>query len=248
MPCDACHGARLKPEALCVKIAGKNISEVAELSVKRAGDWFTQLPKDLTAKQNEIGVRVLKEIRERLGFLVDVGLDYLTLDRAAGTLSGGESQRIRLATQIGSGLTGVLYVLDEPSIGLHQRDNARLLETLKRLRDLGNTVIVVEHDEDTIRTADYVIDIGPGAGVHGGHVVAEGTRRRHDRRAPVMTGQYLSGELERAGARAKAPLDTRAAARSSTRAATISRTSTSRSRSACSPASPASPAAASRRC
>ena len=142
--------------------------------MKRAGEWFTALPAQLNAKQNEIGVRVLKEIRERLKFLVDVGLDYLTLSRASGTLSGGESQRIRLASQIGSGLTGVLYVLDEPSIGLHQRDNARLLETLKRLRDLGNTVIVVEHDEDAIRTADHVLDIGPGAGIHGGEIVAEG--------------------------------------------------------------------------
>ena len=144
------------------------------MSVKGAGEWFTALPEQLTAKQNEIAVRVLKEIRERLKFLVDVGLEYLTLARASGTLSGGESQRIRLASQIGSGLTGVLYVLDEPSIGLHQRDNARLLETLKRLRDLGNTVIVVEHDEDAIRTADHVLDIGPGAGIHGGEIVAQG--------------------------------------------------------------------------
>ena len=146
------------------------------MSVKRAGEWFTELPPAARhAKQNEIAARVLKEIRERLKFLVDVGLEYLTLARASGTLSGGESQRIRLASQIGSGLTGVLYVLDEPSIGLHQRDNARLLETLKRLRDLGNTVIVVEHDEDAIRTADHVLDIGPGAGIHGGHIVAQGT-------------------------------------------------------------------------
>ena len=175
IPCAACNGYRLKPEALCVKIGGTHIGEVAEMSVKRAGEWFTELPQRLTPKQNEIAGRVLKEIRERLKFLVDVGLEYLTLARASGTLSGGESQRIRLASQIGSGLTGVLYVLDEPSIGLHQRDNARLLETLKRLRDLGNTVIVVEHDEDAIRTADYVLDIGPGAGIHGGHIVAQGT-------------------------------------------------------------------------
>ena len=195
VPCAACHGARLKPEALCVKIAGKNISEVAELSVRRAGEWFTEIPKQLNAQQNEIGVRVLKEIRERLKFLVDVGLDYLTLARASGTLSGGESQRIRLASQIGSGLTGVLYVLDEPSIGLHQRDNARLLETLKRLRDLGNTVIVVEHDEDAIRTADYVLDIGPGAGIHGGHIVAEGTVDDIIAAPRSWTGKYLSGEL-----------------------------------------------------
>src|SRR5262249_17197347 len=174
VPCHACHGFRLKPEALAVKIARLHIGDVAEMSVKRAGEWFTALPQELTAKQNEIAGRVLKEIRERLKFLVDVGLEYLTLARASGTLSGGESQRIRLASQIGSGLTGVLYVLDEPSIGLHQRDNARLLETLKHLRDLGNTVIVVEHDEDAIRAADWVVDIGPGAGIHGGHVVAEG--------------------------------------------------------------------------
>ena len=175
VPCDACNGFRLKPEALCVKIGGQHIGEVSEMSVKGAGEWFAELPQRLTAKQNEIAVRVLKEIRERLEFLVDVGLEYLTLARASGTLSGGESQRIRLASQIGSGLTGVLYVLDEPSIGLHQRDNARLLETLRRLRDLGNTVIVVEHDEDAIRAADHVLDIGPGAGIHGGHIVAEGT-------------------------------------------------------------------------
>src|SRR5581483_949762 len=148
IPCAACNGHRLKPEALCVKIAGLHIAAVSDMSIKRAGEWFAALPGQLTRQQNEIAVRVLKEIRDRLRFLVDVGLEYLTLARASGTLSGGESQRIRLASQIGSGLTGVLYVLDEPSIGLHQRDNARLLDTLKRLRDLGNTVIVVEHDED----------------------------------------------------------------------------------------------------
>jgi excinuclease ABC subunit A len=195
IPCDACKGYRLKPEALCVRVGEKHIGEVAELSVKRAGEWFTELPKRLTPKQNEIAVRVLKEIRERLRFLVDVGLDYLTLARASGTLSGGESQRIRLASQIGSGLTGVLYVLDEPSIGLHQRDNARLLETLKRLRDLGNTVIVVEHDEDAIRTADYVLDIGPGAGIHGGRIVAQGTVDDLIAESQSLTGKYLSGEL-----------------------------------------------------
>jgi len=195
IPCDACKGFRLKPEALCVKIAGKHIGEVSEMSVKRAGEWFAALPEQLNAKQNEIAVRVLKEIRDRLKFLVDVGLEYLTLARASGTLSGGESQRIRLASQIGSGLTGVLYVLDEPSIGLHQRDNARLLETLKRLRDLGNTVIVVEHDEDAIRTADYVLDIGPGAGIHGGHVVAEGQVEDLIAAPDSWTGKYLSGEL-----------------------------------------------------
>ncbi len=195
IPCAACNGFRLKPEALAVKVAGKHIGEVAELSVKRAGEWFLELPEHLTAKQNEIAVRVLKEIRERLKFLVDVGLEYLTLARASGTLSGGESQRIRLASQIGSGLTGVLYVLDEPSIGLHQRDNARLLETLKRLRDLGNTVIVVEHDEDAIRSADHVVDIGPGAGVHGGHVVAQGTPADIMENPASLTGKYLIGEL-----------------------------------------------------
>jgi excinuclease ABC subunit A len=195
IPCAACNGHRLKPEALCVKVGARHIGEVAEMSVKRAGEWFTELPERLSAKQNEIAVRVLKEIRERLRFLVDVGLDYLTLARASGTLSGGESQRIRLASQIGSGLTGVLYVLDEPSIGLHQRDNARLLETLKRLRDLGNTVIVVEHDEDAIRTADHVLDIGPGAGIHGGHVVAQGTVADLVATPASLTGKYLSGEL-----------------------------------------------------
>ena len=195
IPCAACSGFRLKPEALCVKVGGLHIGEVAEISVKGAGEWFTELPGRLSPKQNEIAVRVLKEIRDRLKFLVDVGLEYLTLARASGTLSGGESQRIRLASQIGSGLTGVLYVLDEPSIGLHQRDNARLLETLKRLRDLGNTVIVVEHDEDAIRTADHVLDIGPGAGIHGGHVVAQGTVDDIIAAPASLTGKYLSGEM-----------------------------------------------------
>jgi excinuclease ABC subunit A len=195
VPCKDCHGARLKPEALCVKIAGLNIAQVSDMSVRKAGEWITDLPKHLTAKQNEIGVRVLKEIRDRLKFLVDVGLDYLTLARASGTLSGGESQRIRLASQIGSGLTGVLYVLDEPSIGLHQRDNERLLVTLKRLRDLGNTVIVVEHDEDAIKTADYVLDIGPGAGIHGGNIIAEGTVDDIIAAPASWTGKYMSGEL-----------------------------------------------------
>src|ERR1700704_2142856 len=165
------------------------------MSVKRAGAWFAALPAHLTAKQNEIAGRVLKEIRERLKFLGDVGLEYHTLARASGTLSGGESQRIRLASQIGSGLTGVLYVLDEPSIGLHQRDNARLLETLKRLRDLGNTVIVVEHDEDAIRTADHVLDIGPGAGIHGGKLIAQGKVADLIAAPESWTGKYLSGEL-----------------------------------------------------
>jgi excinuclease ABC subunit A len=195
VPCDACKGFRLKPEALCVKIGGKHIGEVSDMSVKGAAQWFTELPQRLTSKQNEIAGRVLKEIRERLKFLVDVGLEYLTLARASGTLSGGESQRIRLASQIGSGLTGVLYVLDEPSIGLHQRDNARLLETLRRLRDLGNTVIVVEHDEDAIRSADEVVDIGPGAGIHGGHVIAQGQIDDLIAAQNSWTGKYLSGEL-----------------------------------------------------
>ncbi|MGB6394534.1 MAG: excinuclease ABC subunit UvrA [Bradyrhizobium sp.] len=195
VPCAACNGYRLKPEALCVKLAGKHIGEISELSVRRAGEWFETVPKALNAQQNEIAARVLKEIRERLSFLLDVGLNYLTLARASGTLSGGESQRIRLASQIGSGLTGVLYVLDEPSIGLHQRDNARLLETLRRLRDLGNTVIVVEHDEDAIRTADHVLDIGPGAGMHGGHIVAQGTPADIMRNKDSLTGKYLTGEL-----------------------------------------------------
>jgi excinuclease ABC subunit A len=195
VPCEACHGYRLKPEALCVKIGGKHIGEISELSVRRAGEWFETVPKALNAQQNEIAARVLKEIRERLSFLLDVGLNYLTLARASGTLSGGESQRIRLASQIGSGLTGVLYVLDEPSIGLHQRDNARLLETLKRLRDLGNTVIVVEHDEDAIRVADYVVDVGPGAGMHGGNIVAQGTPADIMNNPASLTGKYLTGEL-----------------------------------------------------
>ncbi|RWL12632.1 MAG: excinuclease ABC subunit UvrA [Mesorhizobium sp.] len=195
-PCPACRGYRLKPEALAVKIAGKHIGEVTELSIRKADQWFTELPATLSDKQNEIAVRVLKEIRERLRFLNDVGLDYLTLSRNSGTLSGGESQRIRLASQIGSGLTGVLYVLDEPSIGLHQRDNARLLDTLKHLRDIGNTVIVVEHDEDAILHADYVVDIGPAAGIHGGHIIAQGTPQQIMASPASITGKYLSGELE----------------------------------------------------
>ena len=195
VPCDACNGYRLKPEALCVKIAGQHIGEISEMSIKRAGEWVVALPPHLNKQQNEIAARILKEIRERLKFLVDVGLDYLTLARASGTLSGGESQRIRLASQIGSGLTGVLYVLDEPWIGLHQRDNARLLETLKRLRDLGNTVIVVEHDEDAIRVADFVLDIGPGAGVHGGEIIAQGTPDDIMNSPASLTGKYLTGEM-----------------------------------------------------
>ena len=194
-PCESCGGKRLKPEALAVKIAGSDIGDATALSVKDADEWFGVLSKKLTKKQNEIAGRILKEIRERLTFLVDVGLEYLTLARASGTLSGGESQRIRLASQIGSGLTGVLYVLDEPSIGLHQRDNERLLGTLKRLRDLGNTVIVVEHDEDAILQADYVFDIGPGAGIHGGRIVAEGTPDEILASPKSLTGKYLTGEM-----------------------------------------------------
>jgi len=194
-PCVACSGYRLKPEALAVKIAGLHISEVADKSIRESLRWFEDLPHHLNDNQLAIGERILKEIRERLMFLNDVGLEYLTLSRNSGSLSGGESQRIRLASQIGSGLTGVLYVLDEPSIGLHQRDNARLLETLRRLRDLGNTVIVVEHDEDAILTADYVVDIGPGAGVHGGEVVAEGKPQDILDHPDSLTGKYLSGRL-----------------------------------------------------
>ena len=194
-PCPACAGYRLKPEALAVKIGGLHIGQVTEMSIRKADAWFTDLPGKLSDKQNEIAVRILKEIRERLRFLNDVGLDYLTLSRNSGTLSGGESQRIRLASQIGSGLTGVLYVLDEPSIGLHQRDNDRLLDTLKHLRDLGNTVIVVEHDEDAVLTADYVVDIGPAAGIHGGKVVAQGTPAEIMANPNSLTGQYLSGAL-----------------------------------------------------
>jgi excinuclease ABC subunit A len=191
--CETCNGARLKPEALAVKIAGLNISQTTEFSIGDAVKWFLELAPKLTPKQREIAARILKEINERLGFLDNVGLSYLTLSRTSGTLSGGESQRIRLASQIGSGLTGVLYVLDEPSIGLHQRDNERLLKTLTRLRDLGNTVLVVEHDEDAIRSADYLVDMGPGAGAHGGNVVAQGTPEEVMRNSASLTGQYLSG-------------------------------------------------------
>ena len=194
--CEACHGERLKPEALAVKIDGLNISEATAFSIKAAGAWFDALEDKLSAKEMEIAARILKEIRERLEFLNNVGLDYLTLSRSSGTLSGGESQRIRLASQIGSGLTGVLYVLDEPSIGLHQRDNERLLETLKRLRDLGNSVIVVEHDEEAIRAADHIVDIGPGAGVHGGEIVAQGTVSRITASKRSLTGDYLAGRRE----------------------------------------------------
>ena len=195
-PCETCGGARLKPEALAVKIAGEDISHATRLSVVDALGWFKALPETLTPQQKEIARAILKEIDERLGFLNNVGLDYLNLDRTSGTLSGGESQRIRLASQIGSGLSGVLYVLDEPSIGLHQRDNDMLLATLKRLRDLGNTVLVVEHDEDAIRSADYILDMGPGAGVHGGEIVARGTLDDILATTGSVTADYLNGTRE----------------------------------------------------
>jgi excinuclease ABC subunit A len=195
-PCGACGGYRLRPEALAVKIGGLHAGQVVEMSIKEAFAWIDTVPDALTAQKNEIARAILKEIRERLGFLNNVGLEYLSLSRSSGTLSGGESQRIRLASQIGSGLTGVLYVLDEPSIGLHQRDNTRLLDTLKNLRDQGNTVLVVEHDEEAIREADYVFDIGPGAGVHGGQVVSCGTPEHVSTDPASLTGQYLSGKRE----------------------------------------------------
>ncbi len=194
--CETCHGKRLKPEALCVKIDGMDISVTGEMSIKDALARFEKLKTDLSPKDMEIADRILKEISDRLVFLNAVGLDYLTLGRGSGSLSGGESQRIRLASQIGSGLTGVLYVLDEPSIGLHQRDNARLLETLQNLRDLGNTVLVVEHDEDAILTADYVVDMGPLAGVHGGEIVAQGTPEKIKKSRKSLTGKYLTGKKE----------------------------------------------------
>ena len=191
--CPACKGARLKPESLAVTIAGKSISEVCALSVSKAADFFKSL--ELSEKEKIIAKQIFKEINARLSFLVNVGLDYVTLDRESATLAGGESQRIYLATQIGSGLVGVMYVLDEPTIGLHQRDNDRLLITLQKLRDLGNSLIVVEHDEETIRAADWVIDIGPGAGVHGGHIVAEGTPKDVISNPKSLTGRYLKGEV-----------------------------------------------------
>ena len=195
-PCEACGGLRLKPEALAVKIAGKNVAEISTLAIRPARDWFEALEETLSSKQMEIARRILKEINDRLRFLVDVGLEYLSLSRASGTLSGGESQRIRLASQIGSGLTGVLYVLDEPSIGLHQRDNQRLLGSLRGLRDLGNSVLVVEHDEEAILSADHVIDMGPRAGVHGGEIIAEGTAADIMAEPRSLTGQYLTGARE----------------------------------------------------
>ena len=192
-PCPKCHGKRLKEEVLSVKVGGLNIYEVGELSVVKSLDFFNNLQLDDT--RAKIAYMVLKEIKARLKFLVDVGLGYLTLNRSSGTLSGGEAQRIRLATQIGSGLTGVVYILDEPSIGLHQRDNNKLIATLTRLRDIGNTLIVVEHDEDTIRSADFVVDVGPGAGVHGGEIVYAGDVEGLKKCPSSITGKYLSGEM-----------------------------------------------------
>src|SRR6266496_1243619 len=218
-PCPECGGLRLKPESLAVTIMGRTISETTSLCVSEAVDFFTALEEDrptaiegmrgvpheeawederslvLSEREHAIARQVLKEIRARLGFLLDVGLDYLTVDRAAMSLSGGEGQRIRLATQIGSGLVGVLYILDEPSIGLHQRDNQRLLDTLRRLRDLGNTVIVVEHDAETMRRADYILDLGPGPGVHGGAVVAQGSPAEIMANPNSLTGRYLRGDM-----------------------------------------------------
>ena len=192
-PCHACKGQRLKREALAVTIGGKNIYEVTAMSIENLQEFLNGL--ELTEVQKMIGGQILKEIRSRIGFLIDVGLEYLTLSRAAGSLSGGEAQRIRLATQIGSGLVGVAYILDEPSIGLHQRDNDKLLATLKHLRDLGNSLIVVEHDEDTMLAADYIVDIGPGAGEHGGEVVATGNAQEIMNTPGSVTGDYLSGRI-----------------------------------------------------
>lgn len=196
VPCQHCDGMRLKEQALCVKIDGQNISQASNMGIREAHKWFTEIHSSLTKQQQTIAEKILKEIDERLTFLINVGLDYLTLSRASGTLSGGESQRIRLASQIGAGLTGVLYVLDEPSIGLHQRDNNRLLDTLKRLRNLGNSVIVVEHDEDAIRHADHLIDMGPGAGIHGGNIITHGSPTEVFKHKDSITAQYMRGEKE----------------------------------------------------
>ena len=204
--CSECNGYRLNEESLCIKVAGLHIGEVNALTIEKAATWFSVLDKKLSKKHKQIAEKILKEISERLGFLVNVGLDYLSLARESGTLSGGESQRIRLASQIGSGLSGVLYVLDEPSIGLHQCDNERLLSTLQHLKELGNTVIVVEHDEDTMRHSDYLIDIGPGAGVHGGKIVAQGTAQEVMNVKESITGQYLSGARQIAVPRQRRPI------------------------------------------
>ena len=215
VPCPACQGSRLKPVSMAVTLGdrdrgGKNIAEVCALPINEAADYLNDL--ELSHRERQIAERVLKEIQERLRFLLDVGLDYLSLDRPSGTLSGGEAQRIRLATQIGAGLVGVLYVLDEPSIGLHQRDNHRLIQTLVRLKDLGNTLIVVEHDEDTIKTADWVVDIGPGAGEHGGQVVHSGTVKQLLKHRDSETGLYLSGRKSHPGSRRTPPADARSRA------------------------------------
>src|SRR5690606_19710325 len=205
VPCPTCGGARLKPEVLAVKIDGRSIADVSRLPVGEAAEFLKGI--ELGVREAQIATEVLKEIHARLGFLLDVGLHYLTLERPAGTLSGGEAQRIRLATQIGSGLVGVLYVLDEPSIGLHQRDNRRLIDTLTRLRDLGNTLIVVEHDEDTIRAADWIVDIGPGAGEHGGSVIHSGDYAGLLEKKDSLTGAYLSGRRSIALPAVRRPVD-----------------------------------------
>lgn len=233
VPCPVCRGARLKPEVLAVKVGDKSIWDVCRLPIAESKQYLDAL--DLGPREAAIAGEVLKEIHARLGFLLDVGLHYLTLERAAGTLSGGEAQRIRLATQIGSGLVGVLYVLDEPSIGLHQRDNRRLIDTLTRLRDMGNTLIVVEHDEDTIRAADWIVDVGPGAGEHGGQVVHSGDYAGLLESAESMTGAYLSGRRSIALRRRAVRRTRSGASPSSGPGRTTSVTSTCRSRSASSP-------------
>ncbi len=245
VPCSACNGARLKPATLAVLVDGKNISEVSDLPIGESAKFLAAL--ELSERDRMIAERVTKEINARLGFLLDVGLDYLTLSRSAGTLAGGEAQRIRLASQIGSGLVGTLYVLDEPSIGLHQRDNRRLIDTLTRLRDLGNTVIVVEHDEETIRESDWIVDIGPGAGEHGGEVVYSGLVPGIMKVKESVTGQYLSGRKSIPVPAAAPAAGPRAAASSRVPANTTCATSPSRSRSATSWRSPACPGRASRR-
>ena len=242
-PCPTCGGKRLRPEILGVTIGDRNVWDISTLSITDALGWATNLTRTLTERERTIAQQLLKEIVARLGFLVDVGLDYLTLDRTSVTLSGGEAQRIRLATQIGTTLMGVLYILDEPSIGLHQRDNAKLIATLTRLRDLGNTVLVVEHDEETIRTADWVVDIGPGAGEHGGEIIANGTLEAVLAEPRSITGAFLRGD------RSVAIPKTRRKGNAKTLpcaglASTTFRASTSRSRSARSWPSPASRGAA----
>lgn len=228
IPCPVCRGSRLRPEVLAVTVGGRSIADVCALPLREAAEFLNSL--ELTKREKQIADQVLKEIHARVGFLLDVGLEYLSLDRAAGTLSGGEAQRIRLATQIGSGLVGVLYVLDEPSIGLHQRDNRRLIDTLTRLRNLGNTLIVVEHDEDTIRAADWAVDIGPGAGEHGGHVVHSGTVKDLYEHPESLTGMYLSGRKAIEIPAVRRPRDPKRQLTVSVPASTTSRVWTSRSR------------------